>query len=320
MHGLAQIVTRRREEGRFRSVRLLGDLPFPFGNVLLLLQVEGHGLCTNSQAHDLLERAVRRVPQGGERRDEDEHEQAGQALDGIRRDGAHQRIGKRRRKEQGVESRQIRAECDNRPLRDRSSHDDDDKLYLEAIACRQPYWGPTPGHSLGKADDGEPERPLAPLIAQRPRAPVGPPERDLTERADDDEDAPRRSDSRVYESKAVQDREENNRGDGGRADGQRGRPEQGVNLSRANGLASFAGFRQHRGRPLSGPDEPPLEKPPPHVESPPAAEPGNPRANTSAAGCILTGEAPSATTPRSSHRRAAPRPLALPPEEKLARG
>src|SRR3984885_15888259 len=276
MDGLAQIVTRRREEGRFRSVRLLGDLSFPFGDVLLLLQVEGHGLSTNSQAHDLLERAVRRVPQGAERPDEDEHERAGHALDGIRRDGARQRIGKCGGNEQGVESRQIRAECDNRPLRDRSSHDDDDKLYVEAIACRQPYGGPTPGHSLGKADDGEPERPLAPVIAQRLRAPVGLPERNLTERADDDEDAPRRSDSRVYGSKAVQDREENDRGDGGRADAERGRPEQGVNLSRADGLASFAGFRRRRRRPPSGPDEATLPQLP-HVESPPAAQPHHPR-------------------------------------------
>jgi hypothetical protein len=62
--------------------------------------------------------------------------QAGHALDGIRSDGAHQRIGNRRRKEQGVESRQIGAECDNRPFRDRSRHDDDDKLDFEAIAGR----------------------------------------------------------------------------------------------------------------------------------------------------------------------------------------
>jgi hypothetical protein len=141
------------------------------------------------------------------------------------------------------------------------------------------------------------------LIAQRPRAPVGPPERNLTKRADDDEDAPRRSDSRVYGSKAAQDREENDRGDGGRADAERGRPEQGVNLSRANGLARFLGFRRRRRRPLSGPDEATLPKPPPHVQARPPLKPGNPRANTRAAECILTREAPSATTCGSSGRR-----------------
>jgi hypothetical protein len=123
----------------------------------------------------------------------------------------------------------------------------------------------------------------------------------LTQRAHDDEDAPRRSDSRVYESKAVEDREENDRGDGGRADAQRGRPEQGVNLSRANGLASFAGLRQRRRRPLSGPDEATLTKPPPHVQARP---PRNPtiRGKLRAADAILTAEAPSAIT-RGSGRR-----------------
>ena len=90
----------------------------------------------------------------------------------------------------------------------------------------------------------------------------------MTERADDDEGAPRRSDSRVYRSKAVQDREENDRGDGGRADAQQGHPEQGVNLSRANSLASFAGFRKRRRPPSSGPDQVALPKLP-HVQARP---------------------------------------------------
>ena len=42
MDRLAQIVARRGEEGRFGDVRRLGDLPFPLGDVLLLLQIERH--------------------------------------------------------------------------------------------------------------------------------------------------------------------------------------------------------------------------------------------------------------------------------------
>ena len=43
------------------TLLLDGDLSFPLGDILLLLQVERQGLGPNSQAHDLLERAVRRA-------------------------------------------------------------------------------------------------------------------------------------------------------------------------------------------------------------------------------------------------------------------
>ena len=128
------------------------------------------------------ERAVRRVPQRGDGADEDEHQKAGQALEGIGGEGADQRVGNRRWKERSVEGRQIRAEGDHRPLSHGQRHGEDDKLHFQA-ACRQADRGPAPSQALGEADGAAPERPFAPFIAFRASAGVGPGEQDVTERA-----------------------------------------------------------------------------------------------------------------------------------------
>jgi hypothetical protein len=82
----------------------------------------------------------------------------------------------------------------------------------------------------------------------------------VTERASDDEQAPRRSDPGGG-PKLAQDGEEKNGRDGGRADADRDRLEQGVRLRRADSLQRLSGLGQPRQFPLSDPHRAKLTKP-----------------------------------------------------------